>query len=162
MLFNGYSTPQLNQHYGLDTELMSQIENSDCNSLDGIRDALVTLGIKDVESVSDEELIIVQRVCQIVGTRAARLSAVAIAAILRQTVLSPENSHYHSNYNADDENQVINLGVDGSLAEFYPHFQERIRDALLPLVGEAIEKRVKIGLAKDGSGVGGMILFFYP
>lgn len=33
-------------------------------------------------------------------------------------------------------------------------FEERMRGALRELIGEAGEKRVKIGLAKDGSGVG--------
>ena len=33
-------------------------------------------------------------------------------------------------------------------------FEERMRGALRELIGEEGEKRVKIGLAKDGSGVG--------
>ena len=43
-----------------------------------------------------------------------------------------------------------------SLIQFYPGFEERIRDSLRAIVGPEVEKRVEIGLAKDGSGVGGV------
>ena len=42
-----------------------------------------------------------------------------------------------------------------SLIQHYPNFNARVRDSLRELVGEEVEKRVEIGLAKDGSGVGG-------
>lgn len=42
-----------------------------------------------------------------------------------------------------------------SVAEFLPNFESRVRKALRSLLGEAGEKRVRMGLAKDGSGVGG-------
>lgn len=41
------------------------------------------------------------------------------------------------------------------VAEFLPGFQDRVREALKVLLGEEGEKRVRMGLAKDGSGVGG-------
>lgn len=41
------------------------------------------------------------------------------------------------------------------MAELYPHFNERLRDSLVILLGEKLAKRVRISLAKDGSGVGG-------
>lgn len=42
-----------------------------------------------------------------------------------------------------------------SLIEFYPHYQETLRESLRILVGDTVEKKVVIGMAKDGSGVGG-------
>lgn len=42
-----------------------------------------------------------------------------------------------------------------SLIEHYPNFGNILRESLRKLVGEGVEKRVEIGLAKDGSGVGG-------
>jgi hexokinase len=44
------------------------------------------------------------------------------------------------------------------VAELYPHFRERVNATLLTLLGEKTAKRVRIGLAKDGSGVGGAFL----
>jgi len=52
------------------------------------------------------------------------------------------------------QNDTIGVGVDGSLVEHYPNFQHNVRESLRFLVGEDVEKRVDIGLAKDGSGVG--------
>lgn len=50
---------------------------------------------------------------------------------------------------------TIGVGVDGSLVEHYPGYQDKMRHSLRLVVGEEIEKKVDIGLAKDGSGVGG-------
>lgn len=44
-----------------------------------------------------------------------------------------------------------------SLIQFYPHFERTMRESLRSIVGDDVEKRVDIGLAKDGSGVGGML-----
>lgn len=41
------------------------------------------------------------------------------------------------------------------VAEFLPGFEGRVREALKIVLGVEGEKRVRIGLAKDGSGVGG-------
>lgn len=42
-----------------------------------------------------------------------------------------------------------------SLIQHYPNFNARLRESLRELVGDEVEKKVDIGLAKDGSGVGG-------
>jgi hexokinase len=41
------------------------------------------------------------------------------------------------------------------LVELYPNFTNILRESLRKLVGDDVESRVQIGLAKDGSGVGG-------
>lgn len=40
------------------------------------------------------------------------------------------------------------------MIEKYPEFEKDLRESLRVVVGEDVEKRVDIGLAKDGSGVG--------
>ncbi|KAG9015952.1 glucokinase [Tulasnella sp. 427] len=40
------------------------------------------------------------------------------------------------------------------MVQFYPGFEDRLRAALRDLVGGDAEKKVSIGMAKDGSGVG--------
>lgn len=42
-----------------------------------------------------------------------------------------------------------------SLIQFYPNYERSMRESLRLLVGEEVERRVEIGMAKDGSGVGG-------
>lgn len=91
--------------------------------------------------ISDEDCLLVLRASELVGTRGARLSGAAIAAVFKQT-------------KSETSGEDFLVGVDGSLVEFYPRFEERVRVALRASLGKD-EPRVKIGLAKDGSGVGG-------
>lgn len=42
-----------------------------------------------------------------------------------------------------------------SLIQFYPNFETQLRDSLGRLVGKKVEGAVEIGMARDGSGVGG-------
>jgi hexokinase len=47
------------------------------------------------------------------------------------------------------------LIVISSLVEFYPQFEAYMRRSLRAIVGPDAEKLINIGMAKDGSGVGG-------
>ena len=141
LLFQGHASVALNTHYGLDTELMSRIESTaeGSDDLSHVKKILIdTLQVSE-KYVSDQDCLIVKRVSELVGTRCARLSAVAIAAIVQQT----------------QSQAGFSVGVDGSLVEFYPRFEARIRDGLRDLLGKEVEPKITIGLAKDGSGVGG-------
>jgi hexokinase len=117
LIFKGYSSPLLNKHYGLDTALMSAIEKapSRAYSQDG---PASNLSVEDwnasipetrqvlsgslaipSEHISDEDCLVVRRVSEIVGTRGARLAAVAVAATLIQTgydrkIPKRENIHH--------------------------------------------------------------------
>lgn len=55
---------------------------------------------------------------------------------------------------------LIDVGVDGSVIELYPGFEMYMREALRTLdgVGRAGDRRIKIGIAKDGSSVGAAII----
>merc|ERR1712137_324852 len=59
-----------------------------------------------------------------------------------------------------NEEDVVDVGVDGSLVEFYPDFEEHIRAAMraVPQIGAHGEKHIRIGIAKDGSGVGAALI----
>jgi len=59
-----------------------------------------------------------------------------------------------------NEDEVVDIGVVGSLVEFYPNFQATMREALrvLPEIGVAGERRIRIGIARDGSGVGAALI----
>lgn len=54
------------------------------------------------------------------------------------------------------------LTTSSSLVENYPGFEAILRESLRHLVGKDVEGRVEIGMAKDGSGVGGEIFFSFP
>ncbi|KAJ5679621.1 hypothetical protein N7462_007865 [Penicillium macrosclerotiorum] len=58
--------------------------------------------------------------------------------------------------------EIIDIGADGSLIEFYPMFETDMRGAVreIPEIGGAGEKRIRISLTKDGSGVGAALMAY--
>ena len=133
------------RQWGIDTSFLSIVEE---DSSDHLRITKQTLERDlSVSAPSTEDCEAVKALVHAIGKRAARLSAVAIAAVVIST-----------NKIADDE--LIDIGVDGSLVEFYPNFEGHIRDALRQIegVGPEGEKKIRIGLAKDGSGLGAALI----
>lgn len=135
----------LYRQWGIDTSLLSLVEADSTANREQARKAL-----KDhlrIERASTAECKAVQIIGNAIATRAARLGAVPLAAIAISTgQLRNEN--------------IIDVGVDGSLIEFYPNFEGHLRDALreVPGVGPAGEKKIRIGISKDGSGVGAALI----
>ncbi|KAJ5325881.1 Hexokinase N-terminal [Penicillium brevicompactum] len=133
------------RQWGLDTSLLSSVEADNSKDLVDIQTAL-----KDhleIENPSLEECQAIKILVHAIGKRAARLSAVPLAAIITST-----------NKLATDD--IIDVGVDGSLVEFYPNFEGHLRGALreVPEVGVAGDKKIRIGISKDGSGVGAALI----
>jgi hexokinase len=58
------------------------------------------------------------------------------------------------------EGDVIDIGADGSVIESFPTFEVYMRGAMseVPEIGHAGEKRIQIGLIKDGSGIGAALM----
>ena len=61
------------------------------------------------------------------------------------------------------EHSIVDVGVDGSVVEFYPGFETYMREALRAIdgIGPSGEKRIRIGIAKDGSSVGAAIIALF-
>jgi len=105
--------------------------------------------------VSLHDTALVRWAAALVVRRAARLSACAVATVALQM-------GYVTGLGKDARpaeapalgGKPYAIGIDGSLYQHYPGFEERMREALRVLLGEEVEKRVQMGLAKDGSGVG--------
>ncbi|KAL3472327.1 hexokinase-domain-containing protein [Aspergillus californicus] len=138
-------TSSIHRQWGIDTSLLSIVEADKSKNFDEIKSAL-----KDhlkIELASNDDCKAVQTIVHAIGKRAARLSAVPIAAVLIST----------GKLQTDD---LVDIGVDGSLVEFYPNFEGYMRDALreVPEVGTAGDKKVRIGISKDGSGVGAALI----
>jgi hexokinase len=55
---------------------------------------------------------------------------------------------------------IVDIGVDGSVIEIYPGFETYMREALRAVdrIGAAGEKRIRIGIAKDGFTIGAAII----
>ncbi|PYH97697.1 hypothetical protein BO71DRAFT_395947 [Aspergillus ellipticus CBS 707.79] len=138
-------TSSLYRQWGVDTSLLSLVEADKTDGLEEVKTAL-----KDhlkIEHPSIADCKAIQTVVHAIGKRAARLGAVALSAVLIAT-------------GRLDKGDLVDIGVDGSLVEFYPNFEGYMREAFreVPEVGEAGEKRIRIGISKDGSGVGAALI----
>lgn len=128
--------------WSLDTALLSEICLDETEGLTAVGSVLVeNIGVAN--SMENREAI--RSIAYAIGRRAARLSAVPIAALAVST-------------GALQLGRTYNIGVDGSVVEFYPDFEVMLREALREILGRAKEERFVIGIAKDGSGVGAALV----
>ncbi|KAF5018242.1 hypothetical protein F66182_9785 [Fusarium sp. NRRL 66182] len=133
--------------WGLDSSIMSVAAADNTPELSTLRQELENL--LNVYTPSLEDAQAFKAVSNAVGRRAARLSAVAIGAIAIESG------------KLDDPNEeVIDVGVDGSLVEHYPFFRDMIYEALRVVdgIGPKGAEKIRIGIAKDGSGVGAALI----
>lgn len=151
----------LYKQWGIDTSFLSVVHEDSSAGYRITRQALSRDLSIDAASTEDAEAVKV--LVAAIGKRSARLSAMAIAAVILSTGNmdnSTEGNIAKGENMEVDEESVIDIGVDGSLVEYYPGFEEYIREALREVegIGEKGEKRVRIGIAKDGSGVGAALI----
>jgi hexokinase len=155
------------KQWGLDTSFLSLANGDESVGLRITRQALDNEFGISAPSLEDAEA--VKLMASAVGRRAARLAAVAIGATVvrsgRLAVATTEDKDgiepaRGPESDEVDENDIIDVGVDGSLVEFYPNFEDLIREALreIPEIGAKGEKKIRIGIAKDGSGVGAALI----
>jgi hexokinase len=114
---------RLFEKWGIDSSFLSTAGGDKSDGLRITRQAIQNdLGV-DAPSAEDAEA--VRMIAGAVGKRAARLSAVAVGAIVIQS--ERLNQKPAAADLSDDD--MIDVGVDGSLVEFYPGFEEYIREA---------------------------------
>ncbi|ODQ66028.1 hypothetical protein NADFUDRAFT_51298 [Nadsonia fulvescens var. elongata DSM 6958] len=140
LIFKGVeSTSKLTTPWSFDTSVSSHVEADETKDFSEIKSTIQ----KAIDMVpTEEECSQIKKVVHAIGKRSAYLSAVPLAGLIVRT-------------KALDKFDQVDIGVDGSVVEFYPNFEKMIREALSlsDAVGEH-ESRIKIGVAKDGSGVG--------
>ncbi|KAI1392028.1 putative glucokinase [Hypoxylon trugodes] len=135
------------KQWGLDSSIMSIAAADNTPDFSPLRQELEKQ--LRIYAASLEDALAFKSVAYAVGRRAARLSAVALGAIVLQSG--------ELNKSTDEP---IDIGVDGSLVEHYPFFRDMIYEALGAIEGIGPEgaKRIRIGIAKDGSGVGAALI----
>lgn len=134
--------------WGLDTSIMSVAAADNTPELSTLRQELDSL--LHVYSPAIDDARAFKAIAGAVARRSARLSAVAVAGIVLQSGQLKNAS----------EEEPIDIGVDGSLVEHYPYFRDMIYEALRTTdgIGEEGAKKIRIGIAKDGSGVGAALI----
>ncbi|KAF9950993.1 glucokinase [Mortierella alpina] len=167
LLFSDCSVQwEMNRVWAFDTAYMSTIEADNSPSLKATQMVLEsTLGFgseldagrQRVDSSMATTLVdreIVKMVVQLVGQRAARLAAAALAGILEHTMGVTWQ-----------EDTGASIGVDGSLYRYYPSFRSDILDGLDAIFGlepkmkglcrgESGEAKIRMGLNTEGGGAG--------
>lgn len=93
------------------------------------------------------ELELIRKLAELIGTRAARLSACGVAAICKKKGW-----------------KTAHVGADGTVFTHYPHFKVRGAQALREILDWAPRKRgekedpIEIMASEDGSGVGAALI----
>ncbi|KAL2374687.1 hexokinase [Blastomyces gilchristii SLH14081] len=140
LIFANQDVSKLRKPYSLDSSFLAFIEEDPFENLSETRDLFErTLGIHAMPS----ELEFCRRLAELIGTRAARLSACGVAAICKKKNIT----HCH-------------VGADGSVFEKYPHFKARGAKALREILDwpDDVPDRVVMSGAEDGSGVGAALI----
>lgn len=139
-IFHGQDMGKLKTPYRLDSSFLSMIEEDPFENLSETGELFHRmLGI----TATKPELELCRRLAELIGTRAARLSACGVAAICKKKNI--ESCH---------------VGADGSVFNKYPHFKARGAVALREILDWPPGKRdpIDIRAAEDGSGVGAALI----
>lgn len=141
LIFHNQDLTKLREAYALDASVLSVIEEDPYENLSDTQAVLFErLGLR----ASRQEAELARRLAEIIGTRAARLSACGIAAIcLKKNI------------------PACHVGADGSVFYKYPHFKERVGQALREVLDwpdDGQPDRVVVLPAEDGSGVGAALI----
>lgn len=133
---------KLKKPYIMDTSYPARIEEDPFENLENTQELLQKdLGLE----TTVQERKIIRRICEAIGTRAARLSVCGIAAICQKR--GYESGH---------------IAADGSVWQRYPNFKEKAHQALKDIYGwtETDPKKYPIIIvdAEDGSGAGAAVI----
>jgi hexokinase len=143
-IFEGQDIAKLKKAYSLDAGFLSSIEEDPFENLCETEDLMK----KELSIVcSKPELELIRRLAELIGTRAARLSACGVAAICKKKGW-----------------ETCHVGADGSVFNKYPHFKVRGAQALKEILdwpanlGKGKGDPIEILPAEDGSGVGAALI----
>lgn len=139
-IFDGQDIGKLKKAYSLDASFLAQIEEDPFENLSETQDLFAN---KLSITTSKPELELCRRLAELIGTRAARLSACGVAAICKKKGISS-----------------CHVGADGSVFNKYPHFKARGAQALREILDWPKGKKdpIEILPAEDGSGVGAALI----
>ncbi|KAL3417392.1 hexokinase [Phlyctema vagabunda] len=143
-IFEGQDIAKLKKAYTLDSSFLSLVEEDPFENLSETADLFQNkLSLRPTRP----ELELIRRLAELIGTRAARLSACGVAAISKK-----------AGYD------TCHVGADGSVFNKYPHFKARGAVALREILDWPAKKNareedpIEILAAEDGSGVGAALI----
>ncbi|XP_020151586.1 hexokinase-10-like [Aegilops tauschii subsp. strangulata] len=127
-----------------------------------------SLDLKEVGSILEEQLKIhnvplktrrlVQRVCDIITQRAARLAAAGIVAILQKLGRDGTLCGTTRVRSMTGVPKRSAIAIDGCLYQEYSVFREYLNEAVLEILGEEIAATVVLKVVEEGSGMGAALI----
>ena len=105
------------------------------------------------------------KICQLIVNRSADLSATLLLGTLEKTGLfncyrdDDRNPFEDDRFELtqkykQDTNKIITVGIDGSVYQYVPRYQQRMQECMVKVVGQEIAQRVRLVHSSDGSGKG--------
>lgn len=157
----------LRQRWSVEASMLSVAEGSDTKNM--TKKIEETFGFPGW-AVTLQDTRAVQMVSRAIGRRAARLAGMAVAAVILQSGQlerndslvqpAPEGKAGRRESELNAESRMVDVAVDGNVFEMYPRFEVYMREAFRAIdgIGRDGEKRIRIGLAKNGSSIGSAIV----
>lgn len=139
LLFDGQTSTTFLRPNSFEIQYLSRIERD--YSVDLSDTKMILQDLLKIPCTTARDRRIVRRIVELVGIRSARLSACGISALLTQM----------------EKMDGCTVAIDGAIFEYYPHYANRIRDAIHELLG-SFSENVILAHGKDGSGVGAGII----
>ena len=137
-IFENKDISRLRKPYHFTTPILSEIESDPYENL--METHAIFLDKFNLQT-TDQERTLIRKLAELVGQRAARLSACGVAAIvIKQNI------------------KACRVGADGSVFNKYPFFPQRITGALVEILGAERGMRIEMVPAHDGSGVGAALI----
>lgn len=143
-IFAGQDISKLDKPYSLDAGFLAAIEEDRFENLTDTGDLFQNkLGIV----CTKPELELMRRLAELIGSRAARLTACGVSAICK-----------HKKWDQ------VHVGADGSVFTKYPHFKIRQAQAMKEIMdwpskyGKGRGDPIEVLPAEDGSGVGAALI----
>jgi len=184
LVFGGKGNPAVNTMWGIDTSVMSAVEEAWEGKLkgqgnnvkveaegkvppfwdfdeekleEGLRKKLERVKnvvVRDLKYKPEEVTLRDAAIVRWASILVARRAAFLSGMAVAAILVQTGRASLPGQAKVDGKGERIIVGVDGSLVENYPNFERTLRESLRALVGKEVEQRVDIGMAKDGSGVG--------
>lgn len=143
-MFEGQDISRLKKRYSLDAGFMSAIEEDPFENLLNTRELFEQK--LDID-ITKPEAELIRRLSEMIGTRAARLSACGIAAVCMRKKIDK-----------------CTVGADGSVVNKYPGFKDRVATALKQIYDwkethhSHSDYPIHVEDSEDGSGVGAALI----
>ncbi|BFG39830.1 hypothetical protein CerSpe_261040 [Prunus speciosa] len=145
--FGDVVPPKLKVPFILRTPDMSAMHHDTSSDL-----RVVGSKLKDILEISNTSLKmrkVVVALCDIVATRAARLSAAGIMGVLKKLGRDTVK---------EGEKQKSVVALDGGLYEHYTEFRTSMESTLKELLGDEVAEHISVEHSNDGSGIGAALL----